>query len=92
MAEARLLDDETIRNYLFRYKSGDLKALLNDIHKGCGSKLSKSETEQLDNHRNKYILTNFVMRIELLSDRSERLKLLTSSLSKESDELSYKDM
>ncbi len=52
VVEALLLDDETIRNYLIRYKSGGLKALLNDSHKGYGGKLSKSVIEQLDNHLN----------------------------------------
>ncbi|MDR4506052.1 MAG: hypothetical protein MRK01_14860 [Candidatus Scalindua sp.] len=45
-----ILDYETIRNYVIRYKSGGLKALLNDNHKGYSSELSKSETGQLDNH------------------------------------------
>ncbi len=41
VVEALLLDDETIRNYLKRYKSGGLEALLNDSQKGYGGKLSK---------------------------------------------------
>jgi transposase len=52
VVEALLLDDETIKNYLTRYKRGGLKALLNDSNKGYGGKLSKSAIEQLDNHLN----------------------------------------
>ncbi len=52
VVEALLLDDETIRNYLKRYKSGGLEVLLNDSQKGYGGKLSKLEMEQLDNHLN----------------------------------------
>ena len=52
VAEALFLDDETIRNYLKRYKAGGLNALLNDNYKGYSGKLSKSEIEQLDSHLN----------------------------------------
>ena len=52
VVEALLLDDGTIRNYLKRYNSGGLEALLNDNQKGYGGKLSKLEMEQLDNHLN----------------------------------------
>ncbi len=52
VAEALLLDDETIRNYLNRYKTGELSALLNDSYKGYSGKLRKSEIEQLDSHLN----------------------------------------
>jgi transposase len=43
-----LLDDETIRNYLKRYRTGKLNALLNDNYKEYSGKLSKLETGQLD--------------------------------------------
>ena len=52
VAEALFLDDETIRNYLKRYKAGELNALLNDNYKGYSGKLSKSEIAQLDSHLN----------------------------------------
>ncbi len=52
VAEALLLDDETIRNYLNRYKAGELNALLNDNYKGYIGKLLKPEIEQLDIHLN----------------------------------------
>ena len=44
VVEALLLDDETIRNYLTRYKKGKLNALLNDNFKGYIGKLSKPDT------------------------------------------------
>jgi transposase len=53
VAEALFLDDETIRNYLKRYKTGKLNALLDDNYKGYSGKLSKSEICQLDKHLNK---------------------------------------
>jgi transposase len=52
VSESLLLYEETIRNYLKRYKKGRLKALLKDNHKGYVGKLSKSDTEQLDRHLN----------------------------------------
>jgi transposase len=52
VAEVLLLDDETIRNYMKRYKSGKLNALLNDNYKGYSGKLLKPEIEQLDSHLN----------------------------------------
>ena len=52
VAEVLLLDDETIRNYMKRYKSGELNALLNDNYKGYSGKLLKPEIEQLDSHLN----------------------------------------
>jgi transposase len=55
VAEALLLDDETIRNYLNRYKTGELNALLNDNYKGYSGKLRKPEIEQLDSHLNENI-------------------------------------
>ncbi len=39
VAEALLLDDETVRNYIKRYKSGELDALLHDSYKGYSGKL-----------------------------------------------------
>ncbi len=50
VAEVLLLDDDTVMNYLNRYKDGGLKLLLNDDYKGYSGKLSKSETAQLDDH------------------------------------------
>ncbi len=52
VAEVLMLDDETVRNYINRYKEGGLKLLLQDNHKGYGGKLSTSEIVQLDVHLN----------------------------------------
>ncbi len=72
VAEALLLDDETIRNYLNRYKNGGLKALLNDSQKGYGGKLSKSVIEQLDNHLNK---NTYVRTQEIVSYVTKQFKV-----------------
>jgi len=53
VAEALLVDDETIRNYLKRYQSGGLKALLADNYKGFIGKLSDEEIKILDQHLQK---------------------------------------
>jgi len=50
VAEALLIDDETIRNYLKRYQSGGIKGLLKDNYKGFIGKLSAEEIRLLDNH------------------------------------------
>jgi len=52
VAEALFLDDETVRNYLKRYKAGELSALLNDDYKGYSGKLCGLQTVQLDEHLN----------------------------------------
>ena len=63
VAEVLMLDDDTIRNYLSRYKEGKLRLLLNDSHKGYDGKLSKSEIVQLDDHLNKntYVRTQDII-------------------------------
>lgn len=63
VAEALLLDDETIRNYLNRYKTGELNALLNDNYKGYSGKLCGLEIVQLDEHLNEntYLSTKEVV-------------------------------
>jgi len=50
VAEALLVDDETIRNYMKRYQSGGVKALLKDDYKGFIGKLSDEEIKLLDSH------------------------------------------
>ena len=52
VAEVLLLDDETIRNYIKSYKSGEFNALLDDNYKGYSGKLLKPEIEQLNSHLN----------------------------------------
>ncbi len=63
IVEVLLLDNETIRNYLKRYKNGGLVALFNDNRSGYGGKLSKLEIEQLDNHLNEntYVRTQDIV-------------------------------
>jgi transposase len=63
IAEVLLLDDETIRNYLKRYKTGELNALLNDNYKGYSGKLCGLEIFQLDEHLNEntYLSTKEVV-------------------------------
>ena len=63
VAEALMLDDETIRNYLNRYKDGGLKSLLSDDYKGYGGKLSNAEIVQLDDHlsENTYVRTQDII-------------------------------
>ena len=63
VAEALFLDDETIRNYLNRYKRGKINTLLNDDYKGYSGKLSKAEKESLDKHldQNTYLRTQDIV-------------------------------
>jgi transposase len=58
-----MLDDETIRSYLNRYKEGDLHNLLKDSHTGYSGKLSSSEIVQLDDHLNEntYVRTQDIV-------------------------------
>ncbi len=72
VVEALLLDEETIRNYLNRYRCGGLKALLSDNLKGYGGKLSKSVLEQLDNHLNQH---TYVTIKEIVSYVSKQFKV-----------------
>jgi len=50
VAQALLIDEETIRNYLKRFIASGLQCLLADNYKGKESKLSKKELKQLDEH------------------------------------------
>lgn len=50
VAEALLMDEETIRNHLKRYKENGIKGLLSINYKGTESKLSKKELKKLDKH------------------------------------------
>ena len=62
VAEVLLLDDDTIRNYVIRYKHGGLKSLLSDDYKGYSGKLNKAEAVQFDKHlsENTYLRTQDV--------------------------------
>jgi transposase len=50
VVEALLLDEETLRSYVKRYRTGGLDALLNDNYKGGQSKLSVEQFQALDLH------------------------------------------
>ena len=50
VAEALFLDEESIRNFFFRYSTGKLEALLNDNYQGKESKLSDEQKDQLRRH------------------------------------------
>ena len=50
VSEALLLNRDTLRDYITRYKSGGLKALLKDKHQGSSGKLSGREIKELCVH------------------------------------------
>lgn len=50
VAQALLIDEETIRNYLKCYRAKGVKGLLKNNFKGTESKLSKKKLRQLDKH------------------------------------------
>ena len=72
VAEALFLDDETVRNYLKRYKTGELTALLNDNYKGYRGKLCGLETVQLDEHLNE---NTYLSTKEVVSYVAKRFKV-----------------
>ncbi len=75
VAEVLLLDDETVRNYIKRYKSGELNALLNDNYKGYSGKLLKPEIEQLDSHLNE---TTYLRTQDIVSYVAKHFKVAYS--------------
>jgi len=72
VAEALFLDDETVRNYLKRYKTGELNALLNDNYKGYSGKLCGLEIFQLDEHLNE---STYLSTKEVVSYVAKRFKV-----------------
>ena len=50
VANALLLDNETIRNYVKRYEKAGVAGLVTDEHKGTPCKLSEVELVELDTH------------------------------------------
>jgi transposase len=50
VAEALLMDEETIRHHLKRYKENGIKGLLRVMYKGTESKLSQKQLKQFDKH------------------------------------------
>lgn len=55
VAEALLLDNETLRSYVKKYKEGGFKALIETFHIGGFSKLSSEQVSQLCEEINKKI-------------------------------------
>src|SRR3990167_2514730 len=55
-----MLDEETLRNYVNRYKKGGIEELLKDHYKGSNGKLSKEELIELTEHLEK----NTYLRVE----------------------------
>jgi transposase len=72
VAEALFLDDETVRNYLRRYKAGELTVLLNDNYKGYSGKLCGLQTVQLDEHLNE---NTYLSTKEVVSYVAKRFKV-----------------
>lgn len=62
-AEAFFLDEQTVRNFLSRYREGRIEALLNNNHHGKKSNLSDSQKDQLRCHvaDNLYMDSAFVI-------------------------------
>ena len=50
VAEALLLDESTVKNYLNRYKEGSIDELLNDNYQGGYAKLSSKDLMKLEKH------------------------------------------
>lgn len=50
VAEALLLDDQTVRNYEKTYPNEGIDGLLTDHYIGCVSRLSPEQEEQLKDH------------------------------------------
>ncbi len=72
VAETLFLDDETVRNYLKRYKTGELTVLLNDNYKGYSGKLCGLQTVQLDEHLNE---NTYLSTKEVVSYVAKRFKV-----------------
>lgn len=49
-AEALLLDEATLRNYVKNYREGGIDALIANNYKGCSAKLSGIQLAELDSH------------------------------------------
>lgn len=55
IANALMLSEETIRNYVNRYKEGGIARLLSDNHKGSESKLDDKQQQILDAHLQEHV-------------------------------------
>lgn len=58
VAKLLFLDDDTIRNFLARYQSDKLEALLDDKRHGKSPKLSDFQKEQLSQHVAEHLYTD----------------------------------
>ena len=54
VVEILMLDEETLRNYVKRYQSGGIKALIADHYQGSVSKLSVIQLNELNAHLEQY--------------------------------------
>lgn len=58
VAKLLFLDEDTIRNFLARYRSGKLPGLLEDKRHGKAPRLSDSQREQLQRHMDDHLYTD----------------------------------
>ncbi len=49
-SDALLLDEDTLRSYVRRYKADGVKGLIHDKHKGSSAKLTIEQLNELDSH------------------------------------------
>jgi transposase len=88
VAQALLIDEETIRNYLKCYKAKGVKGLLKNNFKGTESKLSKKELRQLDKRlQNETYLT--VQEIVLYVKATFKIKYSISGMTELLHRMSY---
>lgn len=55
VAEALLIDEDTLKNYVWKYNMGGLKELLTDHYQGNEGRLSDTEIMELDEHLSEYV-------------------------------------
>lgn len=63
VVEILMLDEETLRNYVKRYQSGGIKALIADHYQGSVSKLSTIQLNELETHleQNTYLTVEAII-------------------------------
>lgn len=76
-AAALFLDDETLRNYVKRYKNNGVDALITDHYKGSHAKLTAEELRELDQH----LETNTYLIVEAIIDYVEKTYYVSYSVS-----------
>ncbi|MDR1534073.1 MAG: helix-turn-helix domain-containing protein, partial [Planctomycetota bacterium] len=55
VAKLLFLDDDTVRNFLDRYRAGKTEALFDDKREGKSPKLSDSQRERLEKHLDEHL-------------------------------------